>query len=124
MEKENYQMHGEASKDSLCWGKGRLTDGQVMGPQGKSVTGGGGLARVPNLHVCKHPWWPGGTRREGKGELTSCRGTVQSAWQGPPVSRTRRKSRAARKGKWPPRGTANRQAPPILGVRPSNRQGW
>ena len=28
-----------------------------------------------------------------KGELTSCRGTVQSAWQRPPVSRTRGKAR-------------------------------
>ena len=36
----------------------------------------------------------------------------------------RKKSRAARKGKWPPRGTGNRQAPPILEVRPGNRQGW
>ena len=25
------------------------------GPQGVSLTGGGGLARVPNLRVCKHP---------------------------------------------------------------------
>ena len=25
------------------------------GPQGMSQTGGGGLARVPNLCVCKHP---------------------------------------------------------------------
>ena len=53
MEKENYQMHEEASKDSFNARKGHLTDGQGrMGPQGKSVTGGGGLARVPNLHVC------------------------------------------------------------------------
>ena len=35
-----------------------------------------------------------------------------------------RKSQAARKGKWPPRGTGNRQAPPILEVRPCNKQGW
>ena len=28
------------------------------------------------------------------------------------------------KGKWPPRGTGNRQAPPFLEVRPGNRQGW
>ena len=40
-----------------------------------------------------------------KDEFTSYRCTVQSAWQKPPVSRTRRESRAARKGKWPPRGT-------------------
>ena len=32
----------------------------------------------PNLRVCKHPCHRGGTRRGEKGELTSCRGTVQS----------------------------------------------
>ena len=36
-----------------------------------SVTGGGGLARVENLHVCKHllplGWWH---MQERKGELT------------------------------------------------------
>ena len=26
------------------------------GPQGMSITGGGGLARVPNLLVCEHPF--------------------------------------------------------------------
>ena len=31
-----------------------------------SITGGGGLARVPNLRVCKHVWSWGGTRREGR----------------------------------------------------------
>ena len=35
------------------------------GPQGKGLTGGGGLGRVPNLRVCKHLWSMGGTRREG-----------------------------------------------------------
>ena len=51
-----------------------------MGLQGRSVTGGGGLARVPNLRVCKH-------LPVRKDELTSCRGTVWSAWQKPPVRR-------------------------------------
>ena len=36
------------------------------GPQGMSLTGGGGLARVPNLRVCKHLWSMGGTRRGGR----------------------------------------------------------
>ena len=45
-----------------------------MGPQGRSATGG--LARVPNLRVCKHPCHRGGTRKGETGELTSCRGTV------------------------------------------------
>ena len=52
------------------WPEGR-------GPQGMSATGGGGPARVPNLRAP-----PGGAWRTqgGKGELTSCRGTIQSAW--------------------------------------------
>ena len=42
-------------------------DGQGgWGPQGRSSTGGGGLARVPNLRVCKHLWKRGGTRRGGR----------------------------------------------------------
>ena len=36
------------------------------GPQGMRKTGGGGLARVPNLRVCKHLCSGGGTRREGR----------------------------------------------------------
>ena len=47
-----------------------------MGSQGRSITGGGGLARVPNLRVCKFLCIAGGTRKREKGELTSCRGTV------------------------------------------------
>ena len=46
------------------------------GPQGMAATGGGGLVRVPNLRVCKHLLWGGGTRRRA-----TCRGTVQSARQ-------------------------------------------
>ena len=30
------------------------------------VTGGGGLARVPNLRVSEHPCTKGGTRRRGR----------------------------------------------------------
>ena len=33
-------------------------------PQCRSITGGGGLARVPNLRVCYHLCIAGGTRRE------------------------------------------------------------
>ena len=36
------------------------------GPQGRPITGGGGLARVPNLRVCRHLCATGGTRREGR----------------------------------------------------------
>ena len=42
--------------------------------------------------------------QEGKDELTSCRGTVQSGVAKTSSETQRRKSRAARKGKWPPRG--------------------
>ena len=38
-------------------------------------------------------------------ELTSCRGTVQSAWQKPPVWRKGGRTGLPKKGKWPPRGT-------------------
>ena len=40
------------------------------------ATGGCGLARVPNLRVCKHPTWTGWHTQWWKDELTSCRGTV------------------------------------------------
>ena len=36
------------------------------GHQGRSLTGGGGPARVPNLRVCKHLFGWGGTRRRGR----------------------------------------------------------
>ena len=58
-----------------------------MGPQSMSKTCGGGLVRVPNLRVCKHLYRSGSHTQGRKDELTSCRGTVQSAWQKPPVSR-------------------------------------
>ena len=40
-----------------------------------------------------------------KDELTSCRGTVQSAWQKSPVSREGGRAGLPKKGKWQPRGT-------------------
>ena len=47
------------------------------GLQGRPKTGGGGLARVPNLRVCEHPFNHWGWHTQGrKDELTSCRGTV------------------------------------------------
>ena len=55
-------------------------------PQGMPETRGGGPARVPNLRVCKHLSWVW-YMQENKGELRSCLGTVQSAWQKPPVRR-------------------------------------
>ena len=86
------------------------------GPQGRSTTGGGGLARVPNLRVCKHlfPW---GWHMQGrKDELTSCRGTVWSAWQKPPARRKGGRARlpARVSGRHVVRG---RQSSPTLEVR-------
>ena len=46
------------------------------GPQGRPVTGGGGLARVPNLRRVLSPSLSGWHMQERKDELTSCLGTV------------------------------------------------
>ena len=64
-----------------------------------SSSGGGGLVRVPNLRVCDHLGVEVAHAGGGgeKGESTSCRGTVLSAWQG--------EDRDASKGKWSPRGS-------------------
>ena len=85
------------------------------GPQGRSVTGGGGLARVPNLSVCKHVCCWGWHTQGRKDELTSCRGTVLSAWQKTPVSPKRVSGRHVVRG---------RQSSLILEVCTCNRQGW
>ena len=70
---------GEARND-FWWPGG-------WGPQGKPKTDGGGLARVPHLRVCKHLFISGWRTQGGRDELTSRRGTVQLAWQKPPVRR-------------------------------------
>ena len=94
------------------------------GPQGRRSTGGGRLARVPNLRVCEHPLVRGWHTQGGKDEISIL------PWYRPVgVAKTSsdtetRENRAARKGKWSPRGTGNREAPPLLEVRPGNRQGW
>ena len=75
------------------------------GAEGRRSTGGGGLTRVPDLRVCKHLFVSGWHTQGGKDELTSCRGTVQSAWQKPPVRRKGGRAGLPKKGKWPPRGT-------------------
>ena len=87
-----------------------------------SITGGGGLVRVPNLRVCKHLGCWGGTCRGGKDELTSCRGTVKLAWQKPPVRRKggRAGLPARVSGRHVVRG---RQSSPVLEVRPGEQAG-
>ena len=74
------------------------------GLQGRPVTGGGGLARVPNLRVCKHPLTSGVAHvgREGRIDVLPWYRPVGVAKTSSETQR--RKSRAARKGKWPPRG--------------------
>ena len=57
-----------------------------QGPQGMRATGGGGLTRVPNS-VCANTFCERVAHAGRKGEITSCRGTVQSAWQKHPVRR-------------------------------------
>ena len=92
-------------------------------PQGRSRAGGGGLARVPNLRVCKHPKFQGWHTQREKGEWTSCCGTVWSAWQKPPVRRKGGRAGVPKRvsGRHVVRG---RQSSPILEVRQGNKQGW
>ena len=59
---------------------GYVQDQEGCGPPGLCATGGGGLARVPNLRACEHLCHRSGAAGES-GDLTSCGGTVQSAWQ-------------------------------------------
>ena len=100
-----------------------------------SKTGGGGLARVTSLRVCKHPLYLGVAHAgRRKGELTSCRGTVLSAWQKPLVRRTEETGLPARvSGRHVVRGTDRPylSLPNIQpcfggskGSRQGNRQGW
>ena len=75
-------MNQETITGTLSWYKTFLLDGWPggWGPQGMSATGRGGLARVPNLRVCEHPGGGGWHMQGETGELTSRRGTVESAW--------------------------------------------
>ena len=46
------QHYGERIEKLLQ--QDRLSGQEYGGPHGRSPTGGGGLARVPNLRVCEH----------------------------------------------------------------------
>ena len=70
---DNSLEFGKACED-LSWNHCTWPEG--WGPQGRRATGGGGLARVPNLRVCYHLLEEGWHTQGGKDELTSCRGTV------------------------------------------------
>ena len=100
---------------------GQAGEGQGMGPQGMSATGGGGLARVLNLRVCQHPSCPVWHTQGGKDELTPWYRLVGVAVL--PVSRKggRTGLPARASGRHVVRG---RQSSPVLEVRPGNRQGW
>ena len=80
-----YSSQNRLKKETAASFKGTLPNPEAWpggwGPQGSCSTGGGGLAVVPNLRVCKTPLHRGGTRKGEKGDLTSCRCTAQSAWQ-------------------------------------------
>ena len=55
--------------------------------------------------VCADPLVHGWHTQGVKDESTSCRGTVKSAWQKPPVRRKGGRAGLPKKGRWPPRGT-------------------
>ena len=59
----------------------------------------------PENACVQTPLQSGWHTQEEKDELTSCRGSVQSAWQKPPVRREGGRAGLPKKGKWPPRGT-------------------
>ena len=100
----------QAHSESRSWPGG-------WGPQGMRATGGDRLANVPNLRErVAH------AGREGRSDVLPWYRLVGVAKTSSETQK--RKSQAARKGKCPPRGTGNRQAPPVLEVRPGNRQGW
>ena len=64
-EKMKFTPLDEKAPDGYTWSGGRWTEG--WGPQGRSPTGGGGLARVPNLCVCYHPTRTGWHTQETEG---------------------------------------------------------
>ena len=92
---------------------------KTRSPRGRSPSGGQGDGVPKACHkqaaagprgsrtcVCSSTFlFPGWHTQGVKDELTSCRGTVQWAWQKPPVSREGGRAGLLQKGKRPPRGT-------------------
>ena len=68
---------------------------------------------------CKHLYALRWHTQGRKDELTSCRGYRLVGVAIPPVSRERGRTGLPKKGKWSPRGTGNRQAPPIPAQQPA-----
>ena len=104
-------------KSQILWWPGG------WGPQGLPKTGGGGLARVPKPACVQTPKDSGWHTQGRKDELTSCRGTVQSAWQKPPVRRKGGRAGLPKKGKWPPRVTGTDRLHLSWKCAQGNRQG-
>ena len=73
-------------------------------PQGKRTTGGGGLARVPNLRECKH-LSDGVAHVGGEGWINILPWYRLVGVAIPPVSREGVRTGLPKKGKWSPRGT-------------------
>ena len=73
--------------------------------QGRSQTDGSGLARVPNLRVCKHLFQEEAHAGEGRARYHVLPWYCLAGVVSTSSETQRREDRAARKGKWSPRGT-------------------
>ena len=69
-----FTLLDERAPDGKMW-SGERGPGR-WGSQGRAITGGGGLARVPNLRVCANTSALRVAHAGSEDELTSCRGTV------------------------------------------------
>ena len=84
--------HGDSSKESRTWWPGG------WGPQHRSGTGGGGLARVPNLRMCKHPFLLGVAHAGGEGWINILPWYRPVGVAKPPVRRKGRRAGLPQKG--------------------------
>ena len=110
----------ENSQSNGAWEQRLEWLARWMGPQGRTTTGGGGPARVPNVRVCKHPCTSGVAHAGREGWINilpwyhlMCVAKTSGETQ-------RRKSWAARKGEWPPRGTEIPTRPMFPGSAPKS----
>ena len=103
MRKQQWTRNGRSSKRFQlgCWFcKERKGDGQGDGvPKACPPTGGGGLARVPNLRVCKTPLCSGGTRTEGRANQRPAVVSTSSEMQGGKTGPARLRGRHVVRGR-------------------------
>ena len=92
-------MEDSRSKSSSGWPGGLGSPRHV--PQQAAADSRG----VPEPACVQTPWLLGWHTQGEKDELTSCRGTVQSAWQYLQWVAKEGEPGCSQKGKWPPRGT-------------------